>query len=57
MAVRLSQLPPEAVQQHNLAELARDGRVLVRVRKGIYGLSSTPTSPRFSATATAPSPS
>jgi hypothetical protein len=38
MAINLSSLPQKVIDEYNLLELAHDGRVYIKIQKGMYGL-------------------
>jgi hypothetical protein len=38
MVINLSYLPQETIDKYNLIELAQDGKVNIKIQKGVYGL-------------------
>jgi hypothetical protein len=38
MVINLSSLPQETIEKYDLIELAQDGKVYIKIQKGMYGL-------------------
>jgi hypothetical protein len=38
MVINLSSLPQETIDKYDLLNLAQDGKVYIKIRKGMYGL-------------------
>ena len=38
MFIYIKDIPPDIVKQYNLNEIAIDGKVYIKIRKGMYGL-------------------
>jgi hypothetical protein len=38
MVINLASLPQEMIEKHDLNELAQDGKVYIKIQKGMYGL-------------------